>query len=190
MLSLYPVEKKMLKLAALALAIAVPMTVAAPAAHAADVKTLKCVEDSLDAAGRASVIKDIEKNLQNAGGEQGYSPETVRAIQGAAKACQAKHGWSDAATTASILYTVPKISWPTAERMGKAKGVNVAGLVKRVNALSQDEKANATSEDVLGKLANLSAESGELNADNASIAGALYGLLTLQAKAYIDFQNS
>jgi hypothetical protein len=179
----------MLKFAALALALAAPVMIAAPA-HAADVKTLRCVEDGMNPAARASLLKDLEKNLDNAGGEQGYSPETITAIQGAAKACQAKHGWSDAATTASILYTVPKLGWPTAVRMGRAKGLNPDALAKRVRALTQDEKAQGTSEAVLGKLASGSAQAGEINGDNAALAGALYGLLTLQEKAYIDFQKS
>ena len=179
----------MLKFAALALALAAPIVIATPA-HAADVKTLRCVEDNMNSAGRAALDKDLEKNLSNAGGEQGYSPETIAAIQGAAKTCQAKHGWSDAATMASILYTVPKLGWPLAVRIGRAKGLNTDALVKRVRDLTQEEKAQGTSEEVLGKLARGSAEAGEINTDNASVAGALYGLLTLQEKAYIDFQNS
>lgn len=179
----------MLKFAALALALATPVVIAAPA-HAADVKTLRCVEDNMDKAARASLDKDLEKNLANAGGAQGYSPATITAIQGAAKACQAKHGWSDAATTASILYTVPKLGWPLAVRMGRANGLNPDTLAKRVRALTQEEKAAGTSEAVLGKLATASAEAGEINGGNAALAGALYGLLTLQEKAYIDFQNN
>lgn len=179
----------MLKFAALALALAAPVVIAAPA-HAADVKTLRCVEDNLDAAGRAAINKDLEKNLNNAGGQQSYSPETITAIQGAAKKCQAQHGWSDAAAQASILYTVPKIGWPLAARMGRAKGLNPDALAKRVRGLSQADKAQGTSEAVLTQLAQASAEAGEINETNASLAGALLGLLTLQEKAFIDFQNN
>lgn len=175
---------------ALALALVAPVAIVAAPAHAADLKTLVCVEQALTAEGKASLLKDIEVNLTNAGGEQNYSTATVTAIQGAAKSCAAKHGWSDKASEAAVLYTVTKLAWPTAVRMGRAKGVNPDALAKRVNALTPAEKANGTSEEVLTKLAEASAVTGELDETNAALAGALYGLLTLKEKAYIDFQKN
>ncbi len=179
----------MLKFAALALALAAPIAIATPA-HAADVKTLSCVEKNLDKAGRAALNRDLAKNLQNAGGGQTYGEDTVAALRGAAQTCKAKHGWSEAATQAAILYTVPKVGWPLAVQIGRANGLKPNALLKRVNALTPEEKAEGTSERVISKLATASAEAGEINADNAAVAGALYGLLTLKEKAYIDFQKS
>lgn len=178
-------------IAALALTLAAPAAfVAAAPAHAADVATITCVERNLDANGRKLLDRDLQKNLENAGQAQSYSPEFISAIQTAAKACAAKHGWSSEATQAAILYTVPKLGWPLAARMGRAKGVNPDALAKRVRALSDEELADATSEEVLGKLAHASVEANEINGGNAALAGALYGLLTLQAKAYIDFSKA
>lgn len=179
----------MLKLAALALAFATPIVIAAPA-YAADVKTLRCVEDSMSAASKASLAKDMEKNLDNSGGEQGYSPETVTAIQTATKSCQTKHGWSDKATEAAMFYTVAKLGWPTAVRIGRAKGVNADALARRVRALTVEQRANGTTNEVLTVLATGALEAKEINETNATLGGALLGLLTLQEKSYIDFQNN
>src|ERR1051326_7239914 len=103
--------------AALALSLSVPFALAAPVpAHAADAATLGCVEAGLDANARKLLLDDLTINLNNAGKDQSYRPETVQAIQAVARACQQKNNWSDAATSASILYTMPKIGWPTADR--------------------------------------------------------------------------
>lgn len=177
-------------IAALALTLAPIAFVAAAPASAADVTTIRCVEDNLDSNGRALLNRDLQKNLENAGGAQSYSPEFIAVIQGVAKTCQTKHGWSTEATQAAILFTLPKLGWPLAARMGRAKGINPELLVKHVRELSDAELADATSETVLGKLAHASIDAGEINGENAALGGALYGLLTLQAKAYIDFAKA
>lgn len=179
----------MLKLAAAAFALATPIVIAAPA-HAADVKTLRCVEDGLSASARASLIKDMEKNLTNAGGEQGYSPETVTALQGAAKACQTKHGWSDVATESALFYTVAKVTWPSAAAFGKSKGVNSDALARRVRGLSREQRANGTGQEVLTIVATGALESNEIPQTQATLGGALLGLVALQEKAYIDFEDN
>lgn len=173
--------------AALALALCAPLAIAAPA-YAADVATLSCVEKGLDQNARQLLLTDLETNLKNAGKEQSYRPETVQAIQSVAKACQAKHGWSTEATQASILYTMPKLGWPLADRMGRAGGLNPNALAKRFRALPDAERNDAINDEVLGKLARGSLSAGEITSDNAALAGALYGLLALQEKALVDFK--
>ena len=164
--------------------------VAATPASAADVKTIVCLEQNLDTNARALLDRDLRKNLESAGGAQSYSPEFIAVIQAAAAVCKEKHGWSTEAAQAAILYTLPKLGWPLAARMGRAKGIDPQLLVKHVRELSDAELADATSETVLGKLAHASIDAGEINGENAALGGALYGLLTLQAKAYIDFAKA
>lgn len=177
--------------AALALALCAPFAIAAPApAHAADVATLGCVEDGLDANARKLLLDDLTTNLENSGKAQSYRPETVQAIQSVAIACKTKHGWSTEAAQAAILYTMPKIGWPVADRMGRAHGLNPDALIKRFRALPDAERNNAINDEVLGKLARGSLAAGEINGDNAALAGALYGLLALREKALVDFKAS
>lgn len=175
--------------AALALALCAPFALAVPApARAADVATLGCVENGLDANARKLLIDDLTTNLDNAGKDQSYRPETVQAIQAVALACKTKHGWTTEAAQAAILYTMPKIGWPTADRMARAHGLNPDALAKRFRALPDAERNNAINDDVLGKLARGSLAAGEINGDNAALAGALYGLLALREKAMVDFK--
>jgi len=177
--------------AAFALALAAPFAVAvAVPAHAADWATIGCVEQGLDANARKLLIDDLTTNLNNSGGEQSYRPETVQAIQAVALACKTKYGWTTEAAQAAILYTMPKVGWPTADRMARAHGLNPDALAKRFRALPDAERNDAINDDVLGKLARGSLEAGEIKADNAALAGALYGLLALQEKAQVDFKKN
>jgi hypothetical protein len=175
----------MFRAAALALALFLPF-----AAQAADVATINCVDQSMDKATRALILTDLEVNLDNAGGAQSYRPETVTAVQNVAKSCQAKYGWSDAATEASILYTVPKIGWPTAVRKARAKGLDPDALRARFNTLSEADRNDAVNERVLGILARGSDTAKEINQSNAALGGALYGLLGLEANSLYKFRNN
>jgi hypothetical protein len=175
--------------AVLALSLAVPFAMAAPApAHAADVATLGCVEQGMDANARKLLLDDLTANLNASGGAQSYRPETVQAIQAVALACKTKYSWTIEAAQASILYTMPKIGWPLADRMGRQHGLNPDALIKRFRALPEDQRKDAINDAVLGSLAQGSLAAHEINADNAALAGALYGLLALQEKALYDFK--
>lgn len=175
--------------AAYALALAAPFAVAAPA-HAADLATLGCVEQGMDANARKLLLDDLTKNLENSGGEQSYRPETVQAIQSVAMACKTKNGWTTEAAQAAILYTMPKLGWPIADRFGRQHGLNPNALSKRFRALPQAQREDAINDGVLGTLARGSLDAGEITGDNAAIAGALYGLLALQEKALADFKKN
>jgi hypothetical protein len=175
--------------AALALTLCIPFAIAAPVpAYAADMATLGCVEQSLDANARKLLLDDLTINLSNSGKEQSYRPETIQAVQAVALACKAKHGWTTEAAQAAILYTMPKIGWPTADRMGRAQGLNPDALAKRFRALPEAKRKDAINDEVLGGLARGSLAAHEITADNAALAGALYGLLALQEKALYDFK--
>jgi len=175
--------------AALALSLCTPFVLAAPMpAHAADVATLGCVEAGLDANARKLLLDDLTVNLNNAGKEQHYRPETVQAIQQVALACKAKHGWSTPAAEASVFYTTATIGWPVADRLARAQALDPDALAKRFRALPDAERNDALNEAVLGKLARGSLDAGELKGDNAALAGALYGLLALREKALVDFK--
>lgn len=175
--------------AALALALCAPFVIAGPA-HAADIATLGCVEQGLDANARKLMVDDLQKNLENSGGGQSYRPETVQAVQAVALACKTKYNWSIEAAQASILYTMPKIGWSIADRYGRAHGLNPDALVKRFRALPEAQRRDAMNDTVLGILAKGSLDAHEITADNAAIAGALYGLLALQEKALSDFKKN
>jgi len=173
--------------APLILAFALPVALAAPA-PAADLATLGCVEQGLDANARKLLVEDLTANINNAGKAQSYRQETAEALRPVALACKAKHGWSDKATQASLLYTAPKIGWPIGERIARQHGLDPDALARRFRALPETERNDAIDEDVLGKLGQGSFEAGEINDGNAAMAGALYGLLALREKALVDFK--
>jgi hypothetical protein len=179
----------MLKLALALAAAPLAMTAAAAPAYAADIATITCVEKTLDAATRTQLQQDLEKNLANPQGQQSYAPTTVQGIQKAAKACQAQHGWSDAATMAAILYAVPTVGWPVADRMARAARLDPKKVESRFMALPADERAKAMENpDTFRKVAEGALAAGEVNESNANLAGGLLGLLAVREKGLADFK--
>jgi hypothetical protein len=176
----------MLRLAAV-LTFAMASAAVPATALAADPANIGCVEAGIDARTRAELLIDVERNLQDTK-NQSYRPVVVDGVRAAARVCQGKHGWSDAAASAAILYAVPRVSWPLAVRMAKAKGVDAALLEKRLMALPDAERATATTREVLQKLASGSIAAGEIDGTNAALAGGVYGLLALREKALADFK--
>ncbi|MDF7774016.1 hypothetical protein P1X14_02050 [Sphingomonas sp. AOB5] len=173
---------------AVALAVAAPVMLVAPA-YAADIATIGCVENTVDAATRAQLNKDLEKNLADAGGPQTYSQSTIEGMRKASLACQAKHGWSDAATMGALLYTVPKLGWPVADRMGRAAKIDPKKVEARFMALPQAVRATAMDNpSTFEKIATDAINAGEINGDNATLAGGLLGLLAVREKGLADFQ--
>lgn len=141
----------------------------------------------MDQNARTLLLTDLEKNLNNPD-NQSYRPETITAIQAVAKACQAKHAWSAKAMQSAILYTMPVIGWPLAERIARGKRLDPDALVARFRALPVAERNNAVNDAVFGKLARESEAAGELDGSNAKVAGALYGLLGIREKSLADFK--
>lgn len=173
---------------ALALAVASPIALAAPA-FAADVATLSCVEKTVDAPTKAQLHKDLEKNLSNPQGAQSYDPATISGLQAAARACQSKHGWSQTATVAAILYSVTRLGWPVADRMARAAGLDPKKVENRFMALPELERAQAMDNpETFRKVAEAAISSGEVKSDNANLAGGLLGLLAVREKGLYDFK--
>lgn len=173
---------------ALALAVAAPVALATPA-YAADIATLSCIEKTVDPATKTQLQQDLEKNLSNPQGQQSYSPATIQGLQAAARACQGKHGWSEKATVAAILYSVTKLGWPVADRMGRAAGLDPKKVESRFMALPTAERAAAMdTPDTFRKVAEGAIAAGEVKESNANLAGGLLGLLAVREKGLFDFQ--
>lgn len=172
-----------------ALALAATAAFAVPA-FAADPATLDCVEKTVTPAARDGLAADMRRNLSQADQSQSYSPEVVGAIRAAAEACRVKHGWSAAASQAALLHAVPVLGWPTAVNMARAAKLNDQALLKRFMALPENERVDALNETVLGKLAREAFEAKEITAENAKLAGGMFGLLALREKARNEFRNN
>lgn len=166
-------------------AVAMPL---APA-FAADGKTLDCVAKSASAEAREGLAKDIARNLSQPEGEQRYSDTVMASLVASMKQCQAMHGWGEKAALAALLYAVPVLGLPTANRMAKEVGLDPAALEKRFMALPPNERSDALNDRVLGKLATDAVAAGEIR-DNADLAGGVFGLLAVREQARSDFAEN
>jgi len=119
--------------AALVLATATP-AFAAPA----DPASIVCVGQKLDAAVKAQLAADVERNLAAAGQRPRYSPAVTRGLNDATTACANERGWSGAAATASGVYALAEVGLPVAKRIVQAKGFDPAALDQQFAALPEE----------------------------------------------------
>lgn len=106
-------------------------------AHAADEKTLSCVAEHLDAPARALIETHFEKMILAPEGEPlpGPSDAQLDALTAASGACAKLHGWSQAATSDAVAYTIGIIGRPGAERALIGMGINPAPIAKFYDGL-------------------------------------------------------
>jgi hypothetical protein len=175
-------EKMMRRLAFAFAAISLSL---APA-RAADIKTIDCVQKTLDASTVQVLLTDVDRNFQNID-TQTYSEATANGMRVAAQACRTKYAWSDKASEASILYALFMIANPSIRRHAAAAGLDYAKLESRFMALSEIERADALQEAVLDKLATGALDANEMTNGNAKVAGAVFGFLAARSKAVLDF---
>lgn len=119
--------------AVLALAAATP-AFAAPA----DPASIGCVGQKLDAAVKAQLAVNVERNLANPGQRPSYDPAVTRGLNDATTACANERGWSGAAASASGVYALAEVGLPVARRVVQAKGFDPAALDQQFAALPEE----------------------------------------------------
>jgi hypothetical protein len=128
------------------------------AAQAADLTTLTCVSEHLDASTTALLDSDFEMFIRTP--PDGHLPEVpptaVRAVFSAGEACAALHRWNPAATKAAIVYALSVGARPGMERALPEFGVDPAGVASLYNHMPQPQHDAIMREGVNGKtLTNL-----------------------------------
>lgn len=169
----------------LALAAAFAAASLAPA-HAADIKTIDCVEKTVDKTIVKLLDDDVNRNFTDLD-NQTYSEATIAGFRAAATTCRTKYGWSDKASESSVLYALFMLSNANVRGKAKAAKLDYAKLEARFNSLSTAERANAMEDATLNKLATGALDANEMDASNAKVAGAVFGFLAIRAKALVDF---
>ena len=172
----------MLRLA-LALA-ALPLALAS--AQAADISNIGCVQENVTQETLRLVRGDVEKNFNDLD-HQTYSPATIAGFRAAGQICRGKFGWSEKAVQASILYALANLAQPVARQRAVPAKLDYSALERRFAALTRAEQIDAMTETVLNKLAQGALDAKEMDATNAKLAGGIFGLLAVHAKAISDF---
>lgn len=123
----------------LVLATAFALAIATPAfAGPADPASIVCVGQKLDAAVKAQLAVNVERNLANPGQRPSYDPAVTRGLNDATTACANERGWSGAAASASGVYALAEIGLPVARRVVQAKGFDPEALDQQFAALPEE----------------------------------------------------
>lgn len=123
----------------LVLAVVLALAATTPAfAAPADPASIVCVGQKLDAAVKAQLAVNVERNLANPGQRPSYDAAVTRGLNDATTACANERGWSGAAASASGVYALAEIGLPVARRVVQAKGFDPAALDQQFAALPDD----------------------------------------------------
>jgi hypothetical protein len=152
---------------------------------AADLATIDCVGDHLDAATRERLVADVERNLLESGKRPSYAPEVSQGIAAASARCMTDRGWSVEASRSAGIYALAKLGLPVAQRVLADKGFDPAALEDQFQALPQevrDRPITAAETQQLLKDAPLAEE--QQTRENAEMLGEYFAILnTLQYAA-------
>ena len=172
------------------LAAAVLLFAALPAA-AADLATIDCVGQKLDAAARAKVEADAARNLDETGKRPSYDPAVSAGLRTAAAACAKEHKWSAAAAKAAASYALAKIGLPTAQRVIGERGFDSAALEDRFQGLAEDKRNRPLSAaDAQALVIASVTEEAQQTRENAELLGEYFMFLSTLQYAAFDFAQA
>jgi hypothetical protein len=158
-------------------------------AHAADLATIGCVEDTINAKARAQLETDVQRNLTDLGKRPSYDPSVQSGLTIAAAACAKVNGWSSGAATAAAKYALAKIGLPFAQAALAEKGFDSAALEAQFMALSEDVRQRPlTAAETQDLVKNAVIDEAQQTRENAELLGQFFAFLnTVQ---YASFQFS
>lgn len=172
-----------------ALALALAMLPLA-SAQAADTATLGCVADTMGEAGRGLLEGDHDNNLSRPEQKHSYSDATQAALRAALQQCATRHGWSDKAAEASLMYTMSHATWPVAEQKARAAKIDLAAVKRHFNALTESERRSGTEMDTLQIMATRLSNAGLLTESNAALGGAICAFMIVEYRSRATFAES
>ncbi|MBO9623300.1 MAG: hypothetical protein J7500_11370 [Sphingomonas sp.] len=167
------------------IAVAAALAWAAPA-HAADLATIGCVAQKVDAAVRSQIEADVERNLTESGKRPSYGPGVGAGLKTAAAACAKEHGWTAAAASAAARYTLAKIGMPVAQRVITQRGFDPAALEDQFQALPEETRNRPlTAQESQGLVRDAAIEDVQKTRENAELLSEFFAFVgTIQYAAF------
>lgn len=159
-------------------------------AYAADLATIGCASEKLDAAVRAQIEADVARNMAESGKRPSYDPSVGKGLSAAASACAAEHQWSAAAAKAAGTYALARIGLPVAQRVLGERGFDAAAFEDAFQALPEEVRNRPLPTAEVQKLVvALVTDEAQQTRENAELVGEyLLFLSTVQYAAH-DFSE-
>jgi hypothetical protein len=166
----------------------VPMLGLAVPAQAADLATIGCVGDKIDAATREAVEQDVTRNLGQTGQKNSYSSPVIEAMKAAAAACAKANGWGAGAERPAILYTLAKLSLPVAEKTATERGLDPAALEGVWLNLPEETRNKPLTTESYRELADAAIPEGDQRTrENGALLRTFFEFQSILQYASLDF---
>jgi len=160
-------------------------------ANAADLATIDCVGQNLEAPVRAQIEADAARNLAESGKRPSYDPSVGEGLRTAAAACAKEHGWSAAAAKAAGLYALAKIGLPVARRVVDEHAFDAAALEDRFQALPAETRNRPlTAEESQALVREAVTDEAQQTRENAELLAEYFAFLGTIQYAAFDFSEA
>jgi hypothetical protein len=167
------------------------MIAGAAPVRAADLATIDCVTEKLDAAVRAQIEADATRNLAEAGKRPSYDPSVGTGLNAAAAACATANGWTPAAAKAASIYALAKIGLPVAQRVVGEKGFDAAALEDQFQALPEETRNRAlTAAENQALIRAAVTDEARQTRENAELLAEFFAFLSTIQYASYDFSQA
>jgi hypothetical protein len=169
---------------------AVPAAQAAQAAQASDPSAIGCVADNIDAAVRAQIAADVERNLSEGGKRPSYDPSVGRGLNDAASACATANGWPGGAARAAGIYALASIGLPVAKRVVAARGFDPGALDDLYRTLPEATRNRAlTAAETQGLIRQAVTEEAQQTRENAELLAEYFAFVNTLEYAVHQFSE-
>jgi hypothetical protein len=171
-------------------ATALVMMAAPVLAAPADPASIGCVEEKLDAAAKAQLAADVERNLSTPGKRPSYDPSVTRGLNDATTACANERGWKGSSAASSGIYALAEIGLPVAKRVVLAKGFDPDALARQFAELPEETRTKPLTPQATQALVRAAVTDPEQQTrENAELLAQYFAFLnTLEYAAY-DFSR-
>ena len=171
----------------IALAFALGLTAVAVPARAADVATIGCVDQKITPSLRQRLSADIEKGLLV---ELEADPAIREELLALGRQCRSQFGWSEAATTAAVAVTRAGIGRAVAEKVARARGIDVGKVLQIWMDLPFDVRKRQITSETLNQLGAALTKAGIFKKDgDGALVGklvAFYSIADFSRQDFID----
>lgn len=159
-------------------------------AHAADLATIGCAEDKLDAPMQEKIAGEVAQNLHTTGQKHVYSPQVLGAIKQAVLACANEHHWPTSAEKPVMLYTLARLAYPVARRMVDDRGLDSGALEAAWYMLPPDTREKPMTPEVNRQLSEATKDSPDQSPEAAELVGEFFGYLNIMEYCSYDFSQA
>lgn len=157
---------------------------------AADPGSIGCVGQKLDAAAKAQLGADVERNLETPSQRPRYDPSVTRGLNDATNACANERGWKGSDAASAGIYALAEVGLPVAKRVVRSKGFDPEALARQFAELPEETRTKPLTAQATQALVRAAVtEPAQQTRENAELLAQYFAFLNTLEYAAHDFSR-